>query len=93
VARDLQKAKERKRRSLDRQKAAKYGPDAVGRDMRGRHGNHAKGSANPKWNGGRMRSSQGYICIAVADDHHLRQAHGYAYEHQLVAETILGRRL
>ena len=37
--RDPVKARERKRRFLERQKVAKYGPDAVGKDMRGRHGN------------------------------------------------------
>ena len=40
-----------------------------------------------------MRTSTGYLAIKVPDNHHLRQAHGYAYEHQLVAEAILGRRL
>jgi len=29
----------------------------------------------------------------VDEGHHLRQAHGYAYEHQIVAEQKLGREL
>lgn len=40
-----------------------------------------------------MRTSHGYVAVKVPDDHHLRQAHGYAYEHQLVAEKKLGRPL
>ena len=40
-----------------------------------------------------MLTSEGYVALAVPPDHHLRQAHGYAYEHQLVAEQMLGRRL
>lgn len=62
-------------------------------DGRGKHGNHARGAKHARWNGGRMRTSQGYIAIAVPEGHHLRQAHGYAYEHQLVAEQMLGRQL
>ena len=91
--RDPVKAKERKRRFLERQKVKKYGPEAAGKDMRGRHGNHARGEKNARWNGGRWTHPDGYIGIAVPVGHHLRQAHGYAFEHQLVAEEILGRRL
>jgi hypothetical protein len=40
-----------------------------------------------------MRTSHGYIAIKVPEGHHLRQAHGYAYEHDLVAEAMIGRRL
>jgi len=93
MSRDPEKARDRKRRYLERQKVAKYGPDAAGVDMRGRHGNHARGANNARWNNGRMRTSGGYIAVRVPDDHHLRQAHGYAYEHDIVAEQTLGRRL
>lgn len=62
-------------------------------DGRGKHGNHARGAAHPRWNGGRWRHPDGYIAVRVPPGHHLRQAHGYAYEHQLVAEASLGRRL
>ena len=41
-------ARERKRRYLERKKIAKYGESAAGLDMRGRHGNHAKGAANAR---------------------------------------------
>lgn len=79
------------RRHRAKRHAEKFGPGAG--DQRGRHENHARGEKNARWNNGRMRTSQGYIAIAVADDHHLRQAHGYAYEHDLVAEEMLGRQL
>jgi hypothetical protein len=93
----LSKEDKRKRRleSKDRfnkkAHAAKFGPDAG--DMRGRHENHARGAEHPRWNEGRMLTSHGYVAIKVPDGHHLQQAHGYAYEHDLVAEEMLGRRL
>ena len=93
MPRDPEKIKARQRRYRERQKVKKYGPDATGKDMRGRHGNHAKGANNARWNGGRWKHPDGYIGIAVPEGHHLRQAHGYAFEHQLVAEEMLGRRL
>ena len=62
-------------------------------DMRGRHGNHAKGPNHPRWNNGRWTHSEGYIGIKVPKGHHLRQKNGYAFEHALVAEKKLGRRL
>ena len=93
MPRDAEKARARKQRYLERRKVAKYGPLAAGIDMRGRHGNHATGSAHARWNGGRWTHIDGYIGIAVPEGHHLRQAHGYAYEHHLVAEKMLGRRL
>lgn len=93
MPRDPVKAAERKRRYRLKQKIAKFGVENADRNMQGRHGNHARGADNPRWNNGTMRTSQGYIAVKVSDDHHLRQPHGYAYEHQLVAEAKLGRRL
>lgn len=86
-------AAERKKRYTERKKVAKYGAGAAGVDMRGRHGNHARGKANARWNGGTYRQSDGYVMRAVPLGHHLRQAHGYAYEHDLVMERKLGRPL
>lgn len=91
--RDPVKSAARKRRYLERKKVEKYGPGAVGVDMRGRHNNHASGASNARWNGGRYHTEQGYVAVAVPEGHHLRQAHGYAYEHDLIAEESLGRRL
>lgn len=48
---------------------------------------------NSAWKGGRTLASNGYIKIKVGSDHHLAHANGYAYEHRLVAEQMLGRRL
>lgn len=84
---------ERSRRYRRRKKIAKYGRRYANVNMSGRHGNHARGKKNGRWNGGRFRHSLGYIGIKVPRSHHLRQKHGYAYEHQLVAEKMLGRRL
>jgi hypothetical protein len=93
MPRDPEKAKEKARRYRQRQKAARYGADAIGVDMRGRHGNHAKGPDNGRYNGGLYHTAEGYTAVVVEEGHHLRQPHGYAYEHQLVAEAMLGRRL
>lgn len=90
---DPAKRRAARQRYLERKKVAKYGPDAAGQDMRGRHGNHATGEKNGRWNGGRWMHPDGYVGIAVPEGHHLRQAHGYAFEHQIVAEIMLGRRL
>lgn len=48
---------------------------------------------NPYWKGGKTRASNGYILIKVEPNHHLADCRGYAYEHRLVAEQKLGRRL
>lgn len=60
---------------------------------RGKHGNHVRGEEHPRWNEDRLLSSQGYVLVRVPKDHHLSMGNGYAYEHQLVAEQMLGRRL
>ena len=98
MPRDPEKARARKRRYLERQKVAKYGPDAAGRDLRGHHGNHARGAANGRWNAGRLITSHGYVAVRVPKDHHLAWGpthghHRYAYEHDLVAEQKIGRAL
>lgn len=48
---------------------------------------------NPNWRGGRSIASNGYVLIRVGVGHHLADVRGYAYEHRLVAEEKLGRRL
>jgi hypothetical protein len=74
---------------------AKYGPYAG--DMRGRHGNQARGAANGQWKAGRFITSHGYVAVRVPPDHpHTWGAHPevkYAYEHILVMEEHLGRSL
>jgi len=51
------------------------------------------GAKNGNWKGGRSIASNGYMLVKVGFDHHLADVRGYAYEHRLVAERILGRRL
>ncbi len=48
---------------------------------------------NPNWQGGRTTTSHGYVLVKVEKGHHLAHATGYAYEHRLVVEQKLGRRL
>ena len=91
MARDPEKAKERKRRYRQRKKIAQFGYDPG--DLRGRHGNHATADRHPRWNGGRATASHGYIRIQVGKGHHLADPNGYAYEHRVVAERMIGRRL
>jgi hypothetical protein len=57
-----------------------------------RHGGQT-GPKNGQWKGGRSVASNGYVLIRVGKAHHLADVRGYAYEHRLVAERILGRRL
>lgn len=88
-------ALERSRRYRAKKHAEKFGPAAG--DMRGRHGNHARGDRNAKWRGGRFMTSHGYVAVRVAPDHlHAWGHHAnvkYAYEHILVMESHLGRHL
>lgn len=48
---------------------------------------------NGLWRGGRTVASNGYVLIRVSPDHHLADVRGYAYEHRIVAEQKIGRRL
>jgi hypothetical protein len=54
---------------------------------------HNIGVKNGMWRGGRSVASNGYILIRVHKNHHLADCRGYAYEHRLVAEGKIGRRL
>lgn len=51
------------------------------------------GEKNGMWSGGRVVASSGYILVRVGKEHHLADVRGYAYEHRLVAEKKLGRKL
>jgi hypothetical protein len=58
----------------------------------------ALGSANGRWNSTRLRTSQGYVLVRVPKGHHRafgppRLVGAYAYEHDLVAEEMIGRHL
>lgn len=48
---------------------------------------------NPNWRGGRVITEHGYVLVRVGVNHHLADVRGYAYEHRVVAERKLGRKL
>lgn len=52
-----------------------------------------KGHKNPNWRGGKTKTQHGYILVRVGTDHHLSDIRGYAYEHRVVAEKKMGRKL
>jgi hypothetical protein len=54
---------------------------------------HLTGIHNPNWKGGKRITSHGYVDVKVDADHHLAKKNGYAYEHQIIAEEKLGRKL
>lgn len=83
---------ERSRRYRERQRLLHPRPSP------GKHGNHAKGSNNGRWNPGKLTSSHGYVLVRVPKDHHRGfgppgLSYAYAYEHDLVMEHEIGRHL
>ena len=50
MTKDPEKLKAASKRYRERQKIAKFGAEAAGVDMRGRHRNQRTGSAHPSWN-------------------------------------------
>jgi hypothetical protein len=50
------------------------------------------GSSNPSFTGGRHKADTGYIRV-LAPDHHESDSRGYVFEHRLIAEQTIGRRL
>lgn len=56
-------------------------------------GDRNTGQRNAMWKGGRSVASNGYVLVRVGINHHLADVRGYAYEHRLVAEQKMGRRL
>lgn len=51
------------------------------------------GPSNHNWKGGRSIASNGYVLIRVGEGHPDADVRGYAYEHKLVAQQTLGRKL
>lgn len=49
-------------------------------------------SENPNWDGGRTVTSHGYVMVK-APNHPDSHSNGYIYEHRIVAENKIGRRL
>lgn len=54
--------------------------------------NRASGISNPNWKGGRVVDPRGYVLLRLPD-HPDADVRGYIYEHRVVAEQMLGRRL
>ena len=50
------------------------------------------GESSHRWNGKARRVERGYVLIWVGHDHHLSKD-GYAAEHRVIAEKMIGRRL
>lgn len=65
-----------------KKRAERFGSDAP--DMRGRHGNHARGPNNARWNDGKIISEEGYVKLRVGKNHPLADPNGYAYEHLVI---------
>ena len=56
--------------------------------------NFNTGPLNGKWKGGRVLASNGYILVRAGKEfQHLADVRGYTYEHRVVAEKTIGRRL
>jgi HNH endonuclease len=56
----------------------------IGKTLLGRY----RGSENPNWQGGRWKDERGYIRIPIKSG-----SDKYVYEHRLIMEQILGRKL
>ncbi len=99
ATKDPEKRKASKRRYLEKKKIAKYGKESIGVNMSGRHGSHAKGPTNARWNSKKLITSHGYVLVRVDPSH--PRAFGpprlkrfkYAYEHDIVMEKAIGRHL
>jgi hypothetical protein len=54
--------------------------------------NKYKGENHPMWKGGRRINHNGYVEVRIPN-HHRARGNGYVFEHILVAEEKLGRKL
>ena len=73
--------------SLSRQNTSKY----CSRSCRSR-ATPRNGSKHPRWKGGRVINSQGYVLV-YAPEHPLKNANNKIREHRLVMEKFIGRQL
>lgn len=72
------------RRYVSRDLVGVYRDRAFDRTVKNRH---------PNFKGGTIRTPHGYVMRYVGKAHHLANVNGYAYEHRLIAEKKLGRKL
>jgi len=61
-------------------------------DVKKKIGDANRGPKSPVWKGGVYTDKRGYVSLK-RDHHPSRDCHGYAREHRLIAEEILGRYL
>jgi len=54
--------------------------------------NWNKEKFNPNWKGGRIKNTNGYICI-YSPNHPFKDKRNYVLEHKLIMEAHLGRTL
>lgn len=66
--------------------------DNHGRERRYIHGHNQKGETHWQWKGGRQITKKGYV-IVQAKGHPRATWAGYVFEHILVMEEMIGRRL
>lgn len=92
IGRDPIKRRECHRRHREKLRIEKYGPECIGKDMRGKHKNHVRGPKHYRWSDDRMICDEGYVKIRVGVEHPLADPNGYAYEH-LVVWASAGRTL
>jgi hypothetical protein len=52
-----------------------------------------KGHKPWNWTDKPIIASNGYVLVFVGKDHHLADIRGYAYQHRVIAEQFIGRRL
>ncbi len=84
MPRDKEKERARRKAYRERERIKKYGPQCIGKSMRGKHGNHVRGSKHYRWNDDRMICDHGYAKIRVGVTHPMADPNGYAYEHHVV---------
>jgi len=54
---------------------------------------YRSGPRASNWSGGKRIDKNGYIYILVGKEHHLSDPYGYALEHRVIAEEVIGRKL
>lgn len=67
--------------------------EAMHRQPTGEDSSRQTRESNSSKKRGRSIASNGYVLVRVGIDHHLSDVRGYAYEHRVIAEAKIGRRL
>lgn len=85
---DRIKSRERSRRYRQRQRLLNP------KSLPGKHGHHAKGERNGRWNND-LKSSHGYVLVRVGDGNErgFGSRRQYRYQHDILMESRIGRPL